>query len=336
MGCLKLDILEQDYTSFGLAEITAGNSLCSRESGYKTRKKYRYGFNGMEKEDAINEGGYTSTWRQYSSWSARWKGLDPQMQKFPHESPYLAFGANPVFNVDSDGDVKITYYTQTHKDGTLTKFAKVDADYIKHRWVLTKAWGANYETYGSYAYDVTQHKTLDSKGNETSSGPEKLHYRESSASYLFYKTTGMAYEFAKGLDEKVGGKGGTVKGGYYFVTEDGGADPTKFIADSDAPMKDVTAFLITAGRTGFAPSLPAVRSPNLQGLPTVANTAKEQVSGWSEALDTGEKLGDSKFAPDSYSCPTCSKPFSASDTAKHNQSLGRKSGPFTPVKNEDK
>jgi hypothetical protein len=274
MGCLKLTY----RTDRAALKAAQG---CLPKNGGTCAGAYRYGFNGMEKENAVNEDGYTSTWRQYSSWSARWKGLDPQMRKFPHESPYLAFGANPVFYVDSEGDVKITYYTQTHGDGTKTKFAKVDADYVEHKWVLTKAWGGNYETYGSYAYDVTQHKALDSKGNETSSGPEILHFRESSASYLFYKTTGMASKFAKGLDEKAGGKGGTVKGGYYFVTEDGGADPTKFIADSDAEMKDVTAFLVTAGRTGFAPSLPAVRSPNLQGLPTVANTAKEQVDGWS-------------------------------------------------------
>jgi hypothetical protein len=278
MGCLKLTY----RTDRAALKAAQG---CLPKNGGTCAGAYRYGFNGMEKENAVNEDGYTSTWRQYSSWSARWKGLDPQMRKFPHESPYLAFGANPVFYVDSEGDVKITYYTQTHGDGTVTKFAKVDADYVKHRWVLTKAWGGNYETYGSYAYDVTQHKALDSKGNETSSGPEILHFRESSASYLFYKTTGMASKFAKGLDEKAGGKGGTVKGGYYFVTEDGGADPTKFIADSDAEMKDVTAFLVTAGRTGFAPSLPAVRSPNLQGLPTVANTAKEQITGWSGEAD---------------------------------------------------
>jgi hypothetical protein len=246
---------------------------------------YRYGFNGMERENTVNEDGYTSTWRQYSSWSARWKGLDPQMRKFPHESPYLAFGANPVFYVDSEGDVKITYYTQTHGDGTVTKFAKVDADYVKHRWVLTKAWGGNYETYGLYAHDVVQHKTLDSESNVTSSGPEILYFRETSAEYLFDRAMGRAAKAGASLDKMLEGNGGTVKGGYYLVTEDGGVNTTKYIAESDAPMKDVTAFLVTAGRTGFAPSLPAVRSPNLQGLPTVANTAKEQITGWSGEAD---------------------------------------------------
>ncbi len=99
MGCLKLDILEQDYTCFGLAEITAGSSLCSRESGCKTRKMYRYGFQGQETENEMYGDGNASfyKYRISNNWNGRFFAVDPLAPEYPHNSTY-AFSENRVID----------------------------------------------------------------------------------------------------------------------------------------------------------------------------------------------------------------------------------------------
>jgi hypothetical protein len=42
---------------------------------------YRYGFNGMEKENAVNEDGYDFGARLYNSWNGRWLAVDPVIIK---------------------------------------------------------------------------------------------------------------------------------------------------------------------------------------------------------------------------------------------------------------
>jgi RHS repeat-associated protein len=69
-------------------------------------QNYRYGFNGMEKDDEIKGVGksYTSTFRQYDPRLCRWLGLDPRMQKYTDFSPYNAFLNSPIYFSDPLGD----------------------------------------------------------------------------------------------------------------------------------------------------------------------------------------------------------------------------------------
>jgi len=66
---------------------------------------YRYGFNGLEKDDEIKGRGnsYTTEFRQYDTRLGRWTSLDPLMAKFPHTSPYVAFANNPIYYTDPYG-----------------------------------------------------------------------------------------------------------------------------------------------------------------------------------------------------------------------------------------
>jgi RHS repeat-associated protein len=66
---------------------------------------YRYGFNGMEKDDEIKGSGnsYDFGARLYDSRIGRWLTRDPLAHEFPDLSPYNAFGANPIYYVDPDG-----------------------------------------------------------------------------------------------------------------------------------------------------------------------------------------------------------------------------------------
>ncbi|MCB9227503.1 MAG: hypothetical protein H6578_10095 [Chitinophagales bacterium] len=66
---------------------------------------YRFGFNGMEKDDEVSGDGnqYTTEFRQYDPRLGRWTSLDPLMAQFPHLSPYVAFANNPIYYVDPYG-----------------------------------------------------------------------------------------------------------------------------------------------------------------------------------------------------------------------------------------
>lgn len=65
---------------------------------------YRYGFNGMEKDDEVAGKGasYTATYWQYDSRLGRRWNQDPVNKS--GLSPYLTFGNNPVLFVDPNGD----------------------------------------------------------------------------------------------------------------------------------------------------------------------------------------------------------------------------------------
>lgn len=67
--------------------------------------RYRYGFNGMEKDDEVKGSGnsYTTEFRQYDSRLGRWLSIDPMMSKYPHQSPYAAYNNNPVYFIDPYG-----------------------------------------------------------------------------------------------------------------------------------------------------------------------------------------------------------------------------------------
>lgn len=67
---------------------------------------YRYGFNGMEKDDEFKGQGnsYTTEFRQYDPRISRWLSIDPKFTKYPEISPYVAFNNNPITYSDANGD----------------------------------------------------------------------------------------------------------------------------------------------------------------------------------------------------------------------------------------
>jgi RHS repeat-associated protein len=71
---------------------------------------YRYGFNGMEKENAVNEDGYDFGARLYNSWNGKWMAVDPLAAKYPGISTYAFVANSPIIFVDPDGRVIRIYY----------------------------------------------------------------------------------------------------------------------------------------------------------------------------------------------------------------------------------
>lgn len=88
--------MSSDYYPFGMQMPGRSNN-----SG-----TYRFGYNGMEKDDetkGMSGSSYTTEFRQYDPRLGRWLSLDPLMQQFPWMSPYVAFDDNPVMYIDPYG-----------------------------------------------------------------------------------------------------------------------------------------------------------------------------------------------------------------------------------------
>jgi RHS repeat-associated protein len=67
-------------------------------------KDYRYGFNGMEKNDeAGSENSYSTMYRQYNPRLGRWLNTEPLIEMYPAISPYNSFKNNPILFNDING-----------------------------------------------------------------------------------------------------------------------------------------------------------------------------------------------------------------------------------------
>src|ERR1043166_2089388 len=93
---------EIDYYAFGM--IMQSRSL--------SPTNYRFGFNGKEKDDDVNEAGNRLDFgsRIYCSRLGRWLSLDPLQVKYPSLSPYNFVANSPSRFVDIDGKDIFLYY----------------------------------------------------------------------------------------------------------------------------------------------------------------------------------------------------------------------------------
>jgi len=91
----------QDYYPFGM--MMPGRQYDSDE--------YRYGFNGMEKDDEVKGLGNSLDFgaRIYDPRIGRWLSLDPLQEKYPYLSPYHALANSPISFVDPDGKENVIY-----------------------------------------------------------------------------------------------------------------------------------------------------------------------------------------------------------------------------------
>ncbi|HYG51075.1 MAG TPA: hypothetical protein VD905_09240, partial [Flavobacteriales bacterium] len=78
--------------SFLLDNIKITYTTSSTTTTCVTASQYRYGFNGMEKDEEVKGKGnsYTTLYRQYDSRLGRWLSLDPKTLELPWQSPYCS------------------------------------------------------------------------------------------------------------------------------------------------------------------------------------------------------------------------------------------------------
>ena len=128
---------------------------------------YRYGFNGMEKDNEVKGVGnsYTTEFRQLDPRVGRWLSTDPLALEFPWQSPYVGFDNNPVYFVDNTGQASES--THTDEDGNVlavyddgdngvykhsNETTKADLDKIHNSMVLKIPTGAGGEKMGETEY----------------------------------------------------------------------------------------------------------------------------------------------------------------------------------------
>ena len=94
-------ISSTDYYPFGMPMSGRDSSLV----------KYRFGFNGKEKDDEAQGKGDQLDFgsRIYNARLGRWLSVDPMQANFVSWSPYKSFLDNPIFYVDKDGTSDIVY-----------------------------------------------------------------------------------------------------------------------------------------------------------------------------------------------------------------------------------
>jgi len=100
MGCLKMDISDQYFTALKVVKETSENVENTRAGSY------RFGFNGMEKEDEITgvTGSHLSfSYRILDTRIGRFLSVDPLSSSYPWNSTY-AFAMNRVIDgIDLEG-----------------------------------------------------------------------------------------------------------------------------------------------------------------------------------------------------------------------------------------
>ena len=103
-------------------------------------EKYRFGFNGKEKDNELKGDGNSLDFgaRIYDSRLGRWLALDPLMAKCPNLSPYHSFANSPIIVVDKDGMENILYLTDLRlQDPKISKSSKQSI--INNLNAITKA-----------------------------------------------------------------------------------------------------------------------------------------------------------------------------------------------------
>ncbi len=150
---LKAEVLSyNNYYPFGM-ELPGGTFQS---------ESYRFGFNGKEKDNNINEGDYDFGARIYNSKLGKWLSTDPLQKKYPSLSPYLMTNNNPVIYKDIDGrdfvividkqnkkiTIQATYYTDI-KESTQVNVSNI-LDHINARsekYKFASSDGIDYDIY---------------------------------------------------------------------------------------------------------------------------------------------------------------------------------------------
>ena len=99
MGCLNLTYHQPDSP----LKVVHSNFSNERKS---CAGEYRYGFNGMEKDDEVKGSGnsYDFGARMYDSRIGRWLSVDNYAKKYPYLSGYCYSANRPTYFVDYDGN----------------------------------------------------------------------------------------------------------------------------------------------------------------------------------------------------------------------------------------
>lgn len=105
MGCLKLTYYEQETERNEFRKYSYAKELTPKKTTLNAYSSYRFGFNGVEKNDEIKGSGNSISfkYRIYDSRLGRFLSVDPLFRDYPWNSTY-AFAENDVIRaIDLEG-----------------------------------------------------------------------------------------------------------------------------------------------------------------------------------------------------------------------------------------
>jgi RHS repeat-associated protein len=254
MGCLKLSYQPQERV-LERTSLFLEKGLEKKGSAIKNRvRRYRYGFNGMEKDEEVKGNGNSLDFgaRIYDSRLGRMLGIDPLTQAFPSENPYLFSGGNPIAMVDEEGEKKTYYITKIAKNVTTTltvvnkyEVEKVTVSQRQKMGVPGLTLMTSPEFSNTYTYDLKQEIIINEDTGEITYGKEERDVLRSNNSAVRYvednaEETG---HFLDKADNFVNGGGGIV-----FTSGIGQGQETRqgFNADDETESIDLLISVLGA------------------------------------------------------------------------------------------
>jgi RHS repeat-associated protein len=155
----------RDYYPFGMEHRTGLPPDASDVS-------YKWGFNGMEKDNEIFGAGnsYTADFWQYDSRLGRRWNVDPVVEN--NISPYATFGNNPIYYADPLGNFKTRWgarwYYLLHQKEHDNKRGTVHKDALTGEWYVD--YGSSTESFrdgsGTYIVTVYADRIFDKNGRD--------------------------------------------------------------------------------------------------------------------------------------------------------------------------
>lgn len=244
-----------------------------------SQEDYRFGFNGKENDGETYGTGNALDFgaRIYDSRLGRWMSTDPQSNKYPYKSPYMAMGNNPTAMSDPDGEDEIYAYVLTDKQtGQSITIYKVVSSEVFSRRISVKCdcKTCTKGEHGSYFnwHDKTTFVYIDLDGTNVTvrNGETKL------TGPVRYTTE---FNFIIGMP----GKGGEQAMGLYLTSQGGGASPTKFKSISEATQTESDLLAALLGKAGKAKN----QLPQIKAL-----------LGGAEVIEDGKGIVESKNSLD--------------------------------------
>jgi len=290
------DVVSQsDYYPFGM--MLPGRS--------ESADDYRYGFNGMEKDDEVSgsSNSYDFGARLYNPRVGRWLSRDPREDNFPENSPYQSMDNSPIMKNDPNGEsaivtvdkssktIKVTSHMVFYGADGSTAIATESASDIEDAW---NAGAQNYfvEIDGEQ-YSVEFEITSEFKQNITSS--EITNNTDIKNNYIKVVKSGISVSYMDGVGANTGeflvsninGKGSTTEPHEYGHglglvpgTPDGHPINTDLRGQGEAGIMHARGTLVDAKFT-YDPSKGDSQPPNpITGAPAsnTLNPAKRSVT----------------------------------------------------------
>ncbi len=131
---------------------------------------YRYGFNGMEKNDEQTLGSYDFGNRIYDVRLAKFLSRDRFAYNYPYQSPYLISKNNPLVYIDMQGDsAYIMTIIENHQTGTVKiTYAKDDKVMTDGRIIWESFMGGDIKVNRYYDYNELNFIVIGTDGEEVS------------------------------------------------------------------------------------------------------------------------------------------------------------------------